>query len=135
MSNVVNDPISDLLTRIRNGALARKDYVDVPYSRMKESIARILSDNGYVGAIEKIPGEGVRPLLRIGIKYTRGRFGVIQGIERISRPGRRVYFGMKDIPSVKSGLGMAIVSTSRGVMSDVEARRQSVGGELLCRVW
>ncbi len=135
MSVNVNDPIADLLTRIRNGAMARKDSVDVPYSKMKESIAGILAQHGFVSGVEKVAKEGETPKLRIGLKYTRGRSGVIQGIERISRPGRRVYFGSTELPQVKNGLGIAIVSTSKGVMSDVDARSQNVGGELLCRVW
>ncbi len=135
MSTLVSDPIADLLTRIRNGAMSRKDSVDVPYSKLKESIAGILAHHGFVNGVEKVAKEGERPKLRIGLKYTRGRFGVIQGIERISRPGRRVYFGATEIPAVKNGLGIAIVSTPRGVMSDADARAQNVGGELLCRVW
>ncbi len=135
MSKLINDPIADLLTRIRNGAMARKDSVELPYSKAKENIAKILSEHGFVGGVEKVTKEGEFPSLRIGIKYTRGRFGVIQGIERISKPGRRVYFGATELPKVKNGLGIAIVSTSRGVMTDVDARAQNVGGELLCRVW
>ncbi len=136
----MSDPISDMLTRIRNAVSARHARVDMPASRLKAEIARILQDEGYIHGfklVEEPPakGEPARPLIRIFLKYGPHGERVISGIERISRPGRRVYFGREDVPPVFGGLGTSILTTSRGVMSGREAVKAGVGGEVLCNVW
>jgi small subunit ribosomal protein S8 len=130
-----------MLTRIRNGAGARKASVDVPWSRHKEAIARVLVDEGYLAEAslvqEKI-ADGQRqpfPVLRIGLRYDQGRRPVISGIRRVSRPSLRVYVGHGDVPAVRRGLGVSILSTPKGILPDREARRQRVGGEIICQVW
>ncbi len=128
---MMTDPVSDMLTRIRNAAHARHERTLVPASKLKRSIAEILKNEGYIADVRQ---EDDRTLA-IVLKYGRDRTSVIDGIRRISRPGRRVYVSHDRIPRVLSGLGISILSTSRGVMSDREARRQKVGGELLCEVW
>jgi small subunit ribosomal protein S8 len=128
------DPIADMLTRIRNGLQARHPKVDVPASRLKNDIAKILKDEGYIADVQS-SGEGPQRKLTIVLKYGRDRQSAIDGIRRVSRPGRRVYVAHDDIPKVFSGLGISILSTSRGVLSDRDARRLKVGGELLCEVW
>lgn len=130
----VNDPIADTLTRIRNAALVRKSHVIVRGSRIVQSIAQILKDEGYVASVEPIQ-EGPRRLIRIGIKYDEGRKPVITRLRRVSRPGCRVYTKRSDIPWVLSGAGIAILSTPRGIMTGAQARRLGVGGEVLCYVW
>lgn len=135
----VNDPISDMLTRIRNALLSGHTMVAMPSSKMKESIAKILREEGFVSAYEVV--DGARPghkVLRIRLKYVgerRHRRPVITGLERISRPGRRVYSGKQEIPWVLSGMGIAIMSTPRGVMTGNRARQLGVGGEVVCKVW
>lgn len=129
---MMTDPVSDMLTRIRNAALARHERTLVPASKLKRSIAQILKSEGYIADVRD---EGDERTITIVLKYGRDRTSVIDGIRRISRPGRRVYVSHDSIPRVLSGLGISILSTSRGVMSDREARRQKVGGELLCEVW
>lgn len=129
---MMTDPVSDMLTRIRNAALARHERTHVPASRLKQHIAEILKLEGYIADVR--PEEDGRTLT-IVLKYGRDRTSAIDGIRRVSRPGRRVYVPHDRIPRVLSGLGVAILSTSRGIMSDREARRQKVGGELLCEVW
>ena len=128
----MSDPIADMLTRIRNAQLAEKTSVVVPASKLKVSIARVLKDEGYIEDFA-LRGEGVKRALEIGLKYYAGR-PVIERIERVSRPGLRIYRPAKDIPQVMNGLGVAIVSTSRGVMTDRKARQTGVGGEVLCIV-
>lgn len=130
---MLTDPIADMLTRIRNGGLARKAAVNVPYSRHKEEIARLLRDEGYVEAVSVTDED--RPQLQVTLRYSASRQPVIKGIERVSRPSLRVYVGAKEIPAVRRGLGVSIVSTPQGLLSDREARRQGVGGEVLCKVW
>jgi len=125
----MNDPIADMLTRIRNGQSAEKVAVSMPSSKLKVSIAQVLKDEGYIEDYA-VRGETGKPQLDIGLKYYAGR-PVIEKIERISRPGLRVYKGSQDIPRVMNGLGVAIVSTSRGVMTDRKARASGVGGEVL----
>jgi small subunit ribosomal protein S8 len=129
---MMTDPVSDMLTRIRNAAMARHERTHVPASQLKKHIAEILKLEGFIAdaRIEDDPR-----VLTIVLKYDRNRSSAIDGIKRISRPGRRVYVRHDHIPRVLSGMGVAILSTSRGVMSDREARRQKVGGELLCEVW
>jgi len=128
---MMTDPVSDMLTRIRNAALARHERTLVPASHLKKNIAEILKLEGFIADVRQ---EEERTLT-IVLKYGRDRTSAIDGIKRISRPGRRVYVRHDHIPRVLSGMGVAILSTSRGVMSDKEARRQKVGGELLCEVW
>ena len=128
----MSDPIADMLTRIRNAQLAEKTAVAVPASKLKVSIAKVLKDEGYIEDFA-LRGEGAKRALEIGLKYYAGR-PVIERIERVSRPGLRIYKPAKDIPQVMNGLGVAIVSTSRGVMTDRKARQTGVGGEVLCIV-
>jgi len=128
----LSDPIADMLTRIRNAQLAEKTSVAVPASKLKVSIAKVLKDEGYIEDFA-LRGEGAKRALEIGLKYYAGR-PVIERIERVSRPGLRIYKPAKDIPQVMNGLGVAIVSTSRGVMTDRKARQTGVGGEVLCIV-
>jgi small subunit ribosomal protein S8 len=130
----VTDPIADLLTRIRNGLRADHEYVDIPTSKLKVEIARILQDQGYVEAYS-IEAASVGQLLRIRLKYTDGRKPVITGLRRVSRPGRRTYVSAKDIPKVLGGMGTAIISTSGGLMTGHDARREGVGGEVVAHVW
>jgi small subunit ribosomal protein S8 len=130
----VTDPISDMLTRIRNGLIVRKAFVLVPSSKMKVSIAQILLEEGFIQGYE-ITSEQPQPNIRLWLKYDERRKPVVTGLERVSKPGRRVYKGKQELPWVLSGLGIAIVSTPKGVMTDRQARRQGVGGEVLCYVW
>lgn len=131
---MVSDPIADMLTRIRNGLKAKFPKVDVPSSRLKLEIARILKDEGYI-LNYKIVDEGSHKAIRVYLKYQDGGAPVISNLERVSRPGCRVYVGSREIPKVLGGLGVSILTTPRGVMTGREARRQNVGGELLCRVY
>ena len=128
----MSDPIADMLTRIRNAQRVDKTEVVVPSSKVKVAIAQVLKDEGYIEGFAVQPNEG-KPELRIGLKYYAGR-PVIERLERVSRPGLRVYKGRDDIPQVMNGLGVAIVSTSKGVMTDRKARSQGVGGEVICFV-
>ncbi len=136
----VNDPIADMLTRIRNAVLAGQSQVAMPSSKIKAEIAKILKDEGFIESFEVVDGE-VKPeqkVLRLKIKYVgerRERRPVLSGLERVSSPGRRVYTGKTDIPWVLSGLGIAILSTPKGVMTGTRARQLGVGGEILCKVW
>lgn len=131
---VVTDPIADLLTRIRNGLGARHGEVRVPHSRVKARIAEILMNEGYLEEVEVIPAP-VQSEIRIRLKYTNNREPVIKGIKRVSKPGLRVYASRQELPRVQGGLGIAVVSTSKGLMTDREARREKVGGEVMCEVW
>lgn len=128
----MTDPIADMLTRIRNGQKARKVSVSMPASKEKESIAAVLKDEGYVTSFETT-GEGAEKTLSVELKYFEGT-PVIESVKRISKPGLRVYRGKEELPKVLGGLGIAIVSTSAGVMSDRQAREQGVGGEVICVV-
>jgi small subunit ribosomal protein S8 len=130
----MTDPIADLLTRIRNGIQARHERVELPASKLKVEIARILKSEGFISNY-KLTEDKVQGTLRIYLKYADDGEPVIHGIERISRPGRRVYRNKGEIPRVLGGLGLAIVSTSRGVLSGSEAAKSGVGGEVLCQVW
>jgi small subunit ribosomal protein S8 len=131
---MMTDPIADMLTRIRNAALARHDRTEVPASRMKAAVAEILKSEGFIADVRESEGEGPQKLT-IVLKYGRDRQSAIDGVRRVSRPGRRVYVRHDGIPRVRSGLGISILSTSHGIMSDREARRLKIGGELLCEVW
>ncbi len=128
----MTDPIADMLTRIRNAQASEKTVVAMPCSKVKVAIAQVLKDEGYIEDF-KVGTDGAKSTLEIGLKYYAGR-PVIEKIERVSRPGLRIYKGTKDIPQVMNGLGIAIVSTSRGVMTDRKARSSGVGGEVLCIV-
>lgn len=130
----MTDPIADMLTRIRNGIQSRHDRVELPSSKLKVEIARILKSEGFISNY-KLVEDKVQSTLRIYLKYSEGGEPVIHGIERISRPGRRVYRNKQEIPRVLGGLGLAIVSTSKGVLSGAEAVKNGVGGEVLCQVW
>jgi len=130
----ITDPIGDMLTRIRNAGMGRKAEVVVPASRILVEIARVLVEEGYIAEYAIEPAEP-RPLLKIRLRYTPDRRHAIREIKRISKPGLRVYVGKQQLPRVKSGLGIAILSTSQGVMSDAEARRRGIGGEVLCTVF
>jgi small subunit ribosomal protein S8 len=131
---VQTDPIADFLTRIRNGLRADHDEVEMPASAFKAEIARILTEQGYVESYETDSGR-VGKVLRVKLKYTEDRKPVITGIERLSKPGRRRYVTAAEVPRVFGGMGTAIVSTSKGVMTGHDARREGVGGELVARVW
>ena len=131
---MMTDPIADMLTRIRNAGLARHDRTEIPASRLKEAVAKILKSEGFIADVRPSEGEGAKKLT-IVLKYGRDRQSAIDGVRRVSRPGRRVYVPHDRIPRVFSGLGISILSTSRGLMSDREARRQKIGGELMCEVW
>ena len=130
----MTDPIADFLTRIRNGISADRDAVDIPASRFKVEIARILREQGYIEDYSVEPAQ-VGEVVRVTLKYTQDRASVISGIQRVSRPGRRTYVNAGEIPKVLGGMGTAIVSTSRGVMTGHDARRQGVGGEVVAYVW
>ena len=129
----ITDPIADMLTRIRNANNARHDTVDVPASNMKKSIAQILLDEGYIKSFQ-VEDDGVQGMIHITLKYN-GKDKVITGLRRVSKPGLRVYVGADELPRVLRGLGVAIVSTSKGVMTDKAARANHVGGEVLAFVW
>ena len=129
-----SDPIADLLTRIRNGLMADHDEVEIPASRFKAEVTRILREQGYIEGYAVEPA-AVGEVLRVRLKYTDDRKPVISGMERLSRPGRREYVSAAQVPRVLGGMGTAIVSTSRGVMTGHEARRAGVGGELVAKVW
>jgi small subunit ribosomal protein S8 len=138
----MTDPIADMLSRIRNAVTAKHTRVDMPSSRIKTDIARILQDEGYIQGfkvLDEAPGapKGVAPVktLRLFLKYGPHGEKLITGVERISRPGRRVYFGRDDVPDVLAGLGTSILTTSRGVMTGREAVKAGVGGEVLCNIW
>ena len=131
---VINDPIADMLTRIRNGLIARHDSVTMPASNMKKAIAKILLDEGYIKSVDMID-DGLQGQIKITLKYVQGRESVIKGLKRISKPGLRVYARNDEIPKVLGGLGIAIISTSKGVMTDKAARNAGIGGEVLAYIW
>lgn len=134
---MVSDPIADMLTRVRNAITANHAVVEIPYSRLKEELARVLANEGYIESFEV---EERKPFSVISIKLKyfgtrRQRRSVITGIERVSKPGRRIYVGKTEIPWVLSGMGIAVLTTNRGLVTDQQARRQGIGGEVLCYVW
>lgn len=131
---LVTDPIADMLTRIRNALVARHEIVLIPTSNMKKAIAKILVAEGYVKNFD-VTHEGTKSNIRLALKYTPDKKSVITGLKRISKPGLRVYTGSDEIPRVLGGLGTAILSTSKGIMTDREARKQSIGGEVLAYIW
>ncbi|SIS71410.1 30S ribosomal protein S8 [Alicyclobacillus vulcanalis] len=131
---MMTDPIADMLTRIRNANLVRHEKVEVPASKVKRAIAEILKNEGYIRDAEYIQ-DGPQGTIRLFLKYGKNNERVITGLKRISKPGRRVYVGHEDLPRVLGGLGIAIISTSKGIMTDRDARKQGVGGEVICYVW
>ena len=132
---VMNDPIADMLTRIRNAQIARHDSVTMPASNTKKAIAKILLNEGYVKAVDVID-DGLQGEIKISIKYMNGKqTPVIAGLKRISKPGLRVYARCEELPKVLGGLGIAIISTSKGLMTEKEARKNGLGGEVLCYIW
>jgi small subunit ribosomal protein S8 len=132
---MTSDPIADMLTRIRNAALARHDRTEIPASKLKLAVANILKNEGYIADVQENGEQGKDRKLTIVLRYGNDRQSAIDGIRRVSRPGRRVYVRHDHIPRVLSGLGISILSTSRGLLSDRDARRLKLGGELLCEVW
>ena len=130
----ITDPVADMLTRIRNANTAKHESVDVPASNLKKAIAKILLDEGYIKSYE-IVEDGTQGIIRIQLKYLAGKEKVISGLHRVSKPGLRVYAGADELPRVLKGLGIAIISTSKGVMTDKKARANHVGGEVLAFVW
>jgi small subunit ribosomal protein S8 len=137
----MTDPIADMLTRVRNAVSSRHHRVDMPASKLKTEIAKILQDEGYIAGYKLVdekpakPGGATRPMIRLLLKYGPGGERVISGIQRVSRPGRRVYAGADAMPTVLGGLGVSILTTSRGVMTGRAAAKAGVGGEVLCNVW
>ena len=130
----ISDVIADMLTRIRNANDAKHDTVDIPASNMKKAIADILLNEGYIKSYQ-IVEDGKQGIIRITLKYAQGKQKVIHGLRRVSKPGLRIYTNCEDMPRVMNGLGVAIISTSKGIMTDKDARRQNVGGEVLAFVW
>jgi small subunit ribosomal protein S8 len=131
---MMTDPIADLLTRIRNANRAHKDWTDVPWSKLKEGVTRVLVDEGFLREVTLTESDG-RKTMRIALKYDEFRRPVVTGIRRVSRPGLRVYVGSREIPVVRKGLGMSVLSTPKGVVADRVARKEKVGGEVICSVW
>jgi small subunit ribosomal protein S8 len=129
----LSDPIADMLTRIRNAIMVKAKEISIPSSNLKVEIAKILKEEGYIHNF-KVEDDNKQGILKLTLKYHKGK-SAISGLERVSRPGRRVYCGANEIPSVMSGLGVAIISTSKGVLTDKECRELSVGGEVLCYIW
>lgn len=130
----MTDPIADMLTRIRNGAMAKKETVDMPASNLKVEIAKVLKAEGYISAY-KLQKDDKQGILNIALKYDENKVSVVEGIKRVSKPGSRVYVKTDAVPKVINGYGIAILSTSKGLMVDREARKSKVGGEILCNVW
>ncbi|MDE5943917.1 MAG: 30S ribosomal protein S8 [Clostridia bacterium] len=130
----MTDPIADMLTRIRNAIMVNKDTVEVPSSNMKKAIAKIMLDEGYISDY-KLVGEGYKGVIEISLKYAGKGKSVINGLKRVSKPGLRAYAGVEDMPKVLNGLGIAIVSTNKGIMTDKQAKAANVGGEVLCYIW
>jgi small subunit ribosomal protein S8 len=130
----MTDPIADLLTRIRNALLAKHDRLDVPASKLKLEVCRILQEQGYIRGFRPIPGEPAGQV-RIFLRYDDEGLPAISHLQRVSTPGRRVYRGADDLPAVRNGLGVGIVSTSQGLLTDAQARERRIGGEVLCEIW
>ncbi len=130
----MTDPIADMLTRIRNGAMAKKETVDIPSSNVKVEIAKVLKAEGYIETY-KVQKDNKQGILNVALKYDENKKSVVEGIKRVSKPGSRVYVNTDSVPKVINGYGIAILSTSKGLMVDREARKSKVGGEILCNVW
>ena len=131
---VMTDPIADLLTRVRNANNVGHEVVDIPASKMKKALLEMFLNEGYINGIEEY-NDGSVPMIRVTMKYGANKERVITGLKRISKPGLRVYCGKEDIPRVLNGLGVAVISTSKGILTDREARKQDVGGEVICYIW
>ncbi len=131
---MVTDPISDLLVRLQNGFRRQHDIVSVPASRLKREVLRVLQNEGFIQGVETAVEDG-HPILKVQLRYVAEGQPMITGMQRVSKPGRRVYVGIKNIPRVRNGIGVAILSTSKGVMTDQESRHAGLGGEVLCSVW
>lgn len=131
---MTTDPIADMLTRIRNAIHAAKETVDIPHSRIKEQIAKLLKEEGYIADYE-VSREGVKGNLRVKIKYSEDGIPAIQHIERVSKPGRRIYRGVDNMYLIRRGMGTALLSTSQGLLPDRECRRRKIGGEVVCLIW
>jgi small subunit ribosomal protein S8 len=131
---MVTDPISDLLVRLQNGFRRQHEVVSVPASRLKREVLRVLQNEGFIQGVETSVEDG-HPILKVQLRYVAEGQPMITGMQRVSKPGRRVYVGTKNIPRVRNGIGLAILSTSKGVMTDQESRRAGLGGEVLCSVW
>ena len=131
---MLTDPIADMITRIRNGGQARLKRVEIPESRLKREVARVLQEQGYISNFSS-DDDPKKPMLTVEVRYNEGSEPMIQGIQRVSRPSRRVYVGWQEIPKVRNGLGIAILSTPRGILTDEQAREAHVGGEILAEVW
>ncbi len=133
--SAVTDPISDMLTRIRNGCIANMEYVNIPYSKLKTEIARVLNEEGYIQSYEIFKDESTSGVIRVYLKYNKDKNSTITGIKRISKPGLRVYVKKDEIPKILGGLGTVIISTSKGVLTGAGARKLRIGGEILCSIW
>ena len=133
--SAVTDPISDMLTRIRNGCIANMEYVNIPYSKLKKEIAKIMSEEGYIQSYETHKDENTSGIIKVYLKYNKDKNSTITGIKRISRPGLRVYVKKDEIPKILGGLGTVIISTSKGVLTGTGARKLGIGGEILCSIW
>ncbi len=131
---MLTDPIADMITRIRNGGQARLKRVEIPESRLKREVARVLQEQGYISSFSS-DDDPKKPMLTVEVRYNEGSEPMIQGIQRVSRPSRRVYVGWQEIPKVRNGLGIAILSTPQGILTDQQAREAHVGGEILAEVW
>lgn len=131
---MMTDPIADMLTRIRNGFLANKKVVEMPTSKIRHNIARILTQENYIRGYKIVPTDGPTPTLKVYLKYDNGK-SVLKGVERVSKPGRRIYAKNEKLPRVMGGLGVAILSTSKGILTDRQAKMLGVGGEVICYVW
>jgi len=130
----LTDSIGDMLTRIRNGARVKDETVDIPASRTKMTIAQQLKNEGFISKVESVTKRN-KKIIRVTLKYGKKKESIISGIKRISTPGRRIYSGKADLPRIKSGFGIALISTSSGIMTDSEARKLGIGGEVICHVW
>ena len=130
----MTDTVADMLTRIRNAAAIAEPHVDIPASKFKKALADLLVREGYIKSVEAVTKDG-HPALRIGLKYGPRRSSIINEIKRVSKPGRRAYYKSKAVPIIRGGLGLAVVSTSQGLMAGHEARRKNIGGEVICEVW
>lgn len=131
----MTDPIADFLTRVRNAIIARKAKVEVPSSKLKRRLAELLRDEGFLSSVEEKEGEGPQSVLTLTLRYDGRNKCAIEGLRRVSRPGQRVYVGKDSVPRVRSGLGISVLTTSQGIMTDRDARKAGLGGELICEVW
>ena len=128
------DPIADMLTRIRNATVSRKDELVLPYSKFKANLAKVLEREGFISGIQET-GDNTEKVLKINLKYSQDGGSVISGIKRVSKPGQRIYLPVEKLPRTNSGFGVTVVSTSKGLLTDKEARKQRLGGEVVCQVW